>query len=278
MAEKRAKPQLGTFVEITLSPGNAAVFEKAFTRIERIQQLMSAHTAESDLAKISRGAHLDQIKVDASTAEVIRHSLKWAEMSNGAFDPVRAGVELVHAGRRPWFANTLPDRGATWRDLECGEDFVKSTRPIAIDLGGVAKGYAVDQAAEMIASSGCEGVVNAGGDIRFIGSGERTLSIRRPDVTGGFVELREIPFPAVATSGSYQYAVEGMNLDLIDSIAGGTVSTRISITVFAANCMLADAMTKVACNLTTDRAAEVMRQLNCHGFILECGGRFLEIH
>ncbi|MEO5913847.1 MAG: FAD:protein FMN transferase [Luteolibacter sp.] len=275
--ERRARPLLGTFVEIVLRGGNAAVFEAAFDRISDVQDRMSAHTAESDLAKIASEAHRGWVAVDASTAEVIRLSLNWAEASDGAFDPVRAGVELVHAKRRPWFASELPDRTATWRDLEIDGLLAKASRPLALDLGGVAKGYAVDLAAEVIATHGCSGVVNAGGDLRFIGDEKRTAFVKKPDTEGGLFELREIPFPALATTGSYAFSDDGGNLDLIDPGSDGPVPVGVSITVFGGSCILADALTKAVLNLPENRAADLLKQFDCCALILESDGRFREL-
>ncbi|MEO7099409.1 MAG: FAD:protein FMN transferase [Luteolibacter sp.] len=275
--ERRSRPLLGTFVEISLRGGNAAVFSAAFERIEHVQRCMSAHSADSDLAEIARAAHRGWVTVDSTTAEVIRLSLKWAEASEGAFDPIRSGVELVHQQRRPWFFDELPNRAATWRDLEIDGRNVRATRPLALDLGGVAKGYAVDLAAETIAVQGCSGVVNAGGDLRFIGDEERTAFVKKPDAGGGLFELREIPFPALATTGSYAFSEDGANLDLIDSANADPVSSDISITVFAGNCMLADAMTKAVLNFPADRAADLLKKYHCSALILESGGRFREL-
>jgi len=274
---RRARPLLGTYVEIGLRSGNAAVFEAAFGRIAHVQERMSAHSAESDLAKIAHAAHRGWVAVDAATAEVIRLSLQWAEASNGAFDPVRAGVELVHAGRRPWFMNELPDRAATWRDLKTDGLLVRAARPLALDLGGVAKGYAVDLAAEVIAADGGSGVVNAGGDLRFIGDEIRTAFVKKPDVQGELFELREIPYPALATTGNYIFSEDGGNLDLIDSSGRERVSSGISITVLGASCMLADALTKVVLNLPNDRAGVLLEIYDCSALILESGGRFREL-
>lgn len=275
--ERRSRPLLGTFVEIAVRGGNGEAFSAAFGRIGHVHERMSAHSAESDLAKIAREAHRGRVTVDAATAEVIRYSLEWAAASEGAFDPVRAGVELVHAGRRPWFSKGLPDRMATWRDLKIDGLHVHAARPLALDLGGVAKGYAVDLAAEIIAAHGCSGVVNAGGDLRFIGDEERTTFIRKPDAEGEFFELRGIPFPALATTGSYAFSEEGGNLDLISSSRDEAVSSAISITVFAGNCALADALTKTVLNLPETQAAALLAKFNCTALILESGGRFREL-
>ena len=274
---RRARPLLGTFVEIAHFPGNAEIFEAVFGRIAEVQRLMSAHTADSDLAAIAKGAHRGGVAVDPATAAVIGKALEWAEMSGGAFDPVRAGGELVAAGRRPWFGGERPVLGASWLDLEIDGNWVKSSGPLAIDLGGIAKGYAVDQAAEIIAGAGADGVVNAGGDMRFIGQAERRAFIRRPDVGGGLFELGEIPRPALATSASFIFAAESENLDLVGAAGGAAVRPHVSVTVFAASCMLADAMTKVVLNLPAKRAAAVLQRLECHALVLENGGGFHEL-
>lgn len=274
---RRSRPLLGTFVEIALHEENATVFEKAFARIQHVQERMSAHSKDSDLAKIARDAHRGGATVDAASAEVIRLSLEWAQASDGAFDPIRAGVELVHSQRRPWFSDALPDHHATWLDLEIDGLNIKSTRPLAIDLGGIAKGYAVDQAAEVIAAHGCSGIVNAGGDLHFIGDEERRAFLRKPDEEGGLLELREIPFPALASTGSYTFSEDGVNLDLIDSAQGKTIPSGISITVFAGKCILADAMTKAVLNLTKERATTLLRNYNCVALVLESDERFYEL-
>jgi thiamine biosynthesis lipoprotein len=271
---RRARPLLGTFVEIGLHDGDAAVFSQAFEKVEHVQRRMSAHSADSDLAEISRYAHQRWVTVDAATAEVIRLSLQWAALSDGAFDPVRAGVALIHSGRRPAFTDEAPDLAATWRDVELNGLQIRATRPLAVDLGGVAKGYAVDLAAKVIESHGGSGVVNAGGDLRFIGSEQRTVSLRKPDAEGALLELREIPFPALATTASYAFSDEGGNLDLI----GGEVSPAgISITVFAENCALADAMTKAVLNLPRDQAAQLLQSAGCCALILEADGSYHEL-
>ena len=272
--QRRARPLLGTFVEIGLRNGNPTVFSAAFTEVARIQACMSAHLMDSDLGKIAREAHQCWVSVDPATAEVIRLSLTIAELSEGAFDPIRAGCELIHEGRRPCLANRLPDPAATWRDLELENGQIRTSRPLAIDLGGIAKGYAVDRAAAIIIAHGCSGIVNAGGDLRFIGSQERTISLRKPDAAGSRMDLREIPFPALATTASYVFSEEGGNLDLVGEQAH---KIGISITVFAETCALADAMTKVVLNQPPSHATALLRQMKCTALILTADGNYQEL-
>ncbi len=272
--ERRARPLLGTFVEIGLRNGSPAVFSAAYAEIERIHQRMSAHLIDSDLGKIAQRGHHQWITVDTATAEVLRLSLMWAKLTEGAFDPIRAGCELVHAGRRPCLADQLPDLAATWRDVELEGVRIRTTRPLNIDLGGIAKGYAVDLAAEIITAHGCSGIINAGGDLRFIGNENRAISLRKPDAEGATMELQEIPYPALATTASYAFSEEGRNLDLVGS---ELPPAGISITVFAENCALADAMTKAVLNLPATKATELLRQLGCSALILTADGGYHEL-
>jgi len=271
---RRSRPLLGTFVEISVRNGGASVFAEAYETVEHVHRVMSAHLADSDLAVISREAHRGWVTVDAATAEVLRLSLRWAELSEDAFDPVRAGVELVRASRRPCFTDNLPDVGATWRDVEVDGLRVRSRVPLAIDLGGVAKGYAVDLAAAVIGKHGCQGIVNAGGDIRFIGDEERRVCVRRPDAEGQLLELSGLPRPALATTAGYAFSDEGGNRDLV---GGNSAMTGFSITVFAESCALADAMTKVVLNLPEEKAADLLGRMGCDALILSADGGVREL-
>ena len=271
---QRARPLLGTFVEIKLRNSSAAAFSQAFEKIEQIHHRMSAHSADSDLAKIACQAHRGWLTLDAATAELIRLSLEWARLSNGAFDPVRAAVKLIHAGRRPCFTRELPNPAATWRDLKLHGLKIRATRPLAIDLGGIAKGYAVDLAAVIISTHHCSGIVNAGGDLRFIGDEERTISLKRPDSQTSLLQLKEIPLAALATTASYAFSDETTNLDLVGT---NLPAAGISITVFAKNCTLADAMTKAVLNLPTPQAAKLLKLLDCSALILRANGSYLEL-
>ena len=88
------------------------------------------------------------------------------------------------------------------------------------------------------------------------------------------MELREIPYPALATTASYTFSDEGGNLDLISD---SCPNAGLSITVFAENCALADAMTKVVLNLPSERASELLSRLECSALILSADGSYREL-
>ena len=169
---RRARPLLGTFVEVSaVFPAGAdadRAVGRAFAAVEAVQRRMSFHDPASDVARLNREAARRAVAVHRDTVAVLRWSLEVAAASAGAFDITVAG-ELVRWGRLPALAGIPANPSGTWRDIELDEDdgTVRFHRPVVIDLGGIAKGYAVDRAIESLAEAGAQRCcVNAGGDLR----------------------------------------------------------------------------------------------------------------
>ena len=150
----RCKPLLGTFVEILISGdcGREVLLEYsecAYGIIQDIHDKMSFHSKESELSKINKCAFKGPVKISKELSDVLKTGAKYSELSNGLFD-MTVGYQLVQKGK-------LPDHGiacsieATWQDIEIEDDQVFFRRPLMVDLGGIAKGYAVDLGFERIA-------------------------------------------------------------------------------------------------------------------------------
>ena len=165
---RRARPLLGTLVEIGAVGANAAAgIEAAFREIETIHRLMSFHEENSDVSRINRAAPGEILRVDCRTYEVLGCAQLISRLSAGAFD-ITVGGRLVEAGFLPQPSGARAfDHDASFEDLLLLPDnFVTLTRRVWIDLGGIAKGYAVDRAGQVLKESGVtSGVVNAGGDL-----------------------------------------------------------------------------------------------------------------
>lgn len=198
---RRCRPLLGTFVEI--SADDETAISEAFAEIARIHHLMSAHEAGSDVSKINRGAHRDAVLVDPSTMEVLSRSLFWSDASDGAFDIVRAGRAAVSSGfipRHP--AQPLPE-ALDYKMLLLDHCHVRLNLPGAIDLGGIAKGYAIDRAIEVLRSLGCpRGLVNAGGDLAGFGEHPWPVSIPHSETAAALIDI-ELSNSALATSARH---------------------------------------------------------------------------
>lgn len=239
---ERARPLLGTLVSIR-AEGEAAdlpaAVDAAFVRIAEVHRLMSFHEPASDLSRINRDAARIPVHVDPRTAAVVRFALAMAKASHGAFDPTVAPA-AVAAGTLPRPAGAPdPDPAGGWRDVDVDGDSVVSARPVWLDLGGVAKGYAVDQAIACLQQAGVrQGCVDAGGDLRVFGPETLAVALRSADRDQiGVVELRDA---AVASSAGGAMAAH------FDGRTRRRLPDGRFASVVAADCMTADALTKVA--------------------------------
>lgn len=230
---RRCRPLLGTFVEITTDRGDA--IDAGFAAVERVHRLMSAHEPDSDVSRINRLAHLEPVAVDPWTARVIERALHWSKLSAGAFDVVRAGKAAIERCLLPRHRDQPEPLAAHWTSLDVEGRKVRLLEPACIDLGGIAKGFAVDQAVEAMREAGAtRGLVNAGGDLAAFGPKPWPVAVVDPVGRRPIVELA-VCDAAIATSG----LIHGSSAHL-------PPGTRWqSVTVRAARCCDADALTKI---------------------------------
>ncbi len=195
---------------------------------------MSIHDPSSDLSFFNDHAHLGPTEPHPLTAQVIRFCLELTRASGGIFDPARgADGDLGSAG----FVH----------ELRPGV-FVASAQ-VRLDFGGVAKGFAVDQAIDaLIACGACSGTVNAGGDIRSFGSGEQSVLLRLPEPVAGYLSGLSLNDEALAVSVPKTKFSEpgGERSRIVDGRTGAVPAGDMLIAVAAPTCMVADAMTKLA--------------------------------
>jgi thiamine biosynthesis lipoprotein len=250
----RARPLLGTIVSIRLDglPRAQAseAIERGFAEVELVQRLMSFHEDASDVSRLNREAVLRPVRVHPHTYEVVRCAQVVAAGSGGVFDISVAG-RLVEWGILPAPpAAQPPDAGASWRDIELGPDgTLRFHRPLWIDLGGIAKGFAVDRAIAAMAAAGPpQCVVNAGGDMRVAGAArERVLldAERGPDAD---VPVLEIENASLASSSGVRHRRrrgERAAGPHVHGRTGAAIGRCSFVSVLAPTCMVADALTKV---------------------------------
>ena len=250
----RCQAMLGTFVEIqTLDPACSSVqasaaITSAFEAIQQVETLMSAHSATSDLSRINAQAHQQIITVHPWVWEVIALSKELHLQSEGLFN-VGIGHVLAKKGLRPAFANhSLPIGDIT--DVVLLDTFqIRSRKPVHIDLGGIAKGFAVDRAVDALLAKGIrEGIVNAGGDLRVFGAKEHAIKVRAPNDPSRLVNMGSLTDGALATSANYFTTIdkEGHPIGhVVHSLTQSLDLSTASFSVVAPLCVLADALTKV---------------------------------
>lgn len=252
---KRCRPLLGTFVEITLTDARHAehvlhdLAEIAFGRIARVQSLMSFHDPASELSRLNACGHLHPLSVNEWTREVINEAVRIGRASEGVFD-IAVAPTLVQWGFLPGHPAQGADNAGTYRDIVLHRDGrVSFRRPLLLDLGGIAKGYAVDKAAELLAAQDVQqAVINAGGDLRFIGQRPASLPIRDPAAPHSLHLFAQVTAPAVATSAAY-FSNRRLHWRKTSHIlhpkTRKPMCSNVSVSVFAPTCVQADALTKV---------------------------------
>lgn len=251
---KRSRPLLGTFVEIEIAdvtqPERVLVdlAEMALGRIARVQALMNFSDPASELSRLNACGHLHSLSINAWTREVIAEAVRLGKVSEGVFDIVRAPL-MEGWGTGPQVFVKPRDGGVvTYRDIVLHQDGrVSFKRPLHLDVNGLARGFAIDKAAEILSEAGIvSAVIRAGGDLRFIGKRPKVLPLKDP--TNGKDLVAKLTAPAVATRAAF-FANHCYHWRKVNHIAhpetGKPMRSNVSVTVFARNCVQAEALTKV---------------------------------
>lgn len=239
---RRARPWLGTIVDIRIEHADGAraerAIEAAFAEIATVHRLMSFHADDSDLARLRRARVGERVRVNARTHEVLACGLRVAALSQGAFDPTVAAAQVAHGALPRPVAACVPAPDATWRDIELLEgERVHLRRPLWLDLGGIAKGYAVDRAIQVLCAHGAtRACVNAGGDLRVCGAGAERIELRSAD--DKTVPALQLSDGALATSST-------TGLQHLHGASREPLAAGATVSVAASSCVVADALTKV---------------------------------
>lgn len=274
---QRARPLLGTFVEIRATAPNAPRAElalrAAFAAVARVHSLMSYHDPLSDVSRLNRTGAFCPVQVDSWTHLVLRSAIELHTASQGLFD-IATAPALIRNGWLP------PDHTPLSTSLGCTTDIelltghrVRFRRPLRIDLGGIAKGFAVDRAVAALRRHGATaGIVNAGGDLRTFGPIHEPIHVRCLESPGNFLHLTDLKNFAVATSAPY-FATRRIGRRLcapiIDPRDGRPSSRLLSVSVQARTCLLADALCKVVWLVGADAATPVLRRYRAKALVLQ---------
>lgn len=249
---ERAQPWLGTLVSIRVEglPASRAhcAINAAFAEVATVHRLMSFYQHDSDVSRLNRHAAHEFVAVHPYTLEVLQWALRFSSCSNGCFDISVAG-ELVNWQFLPRPSHRTCVLRGSWRDIELRSDgYVRFRSPLWIDLGGIAKGYAVDRASEILRSLGSRrSVVNAGGDIRVNGGQAERIALDMSSPTNT-LPVMELSDGSVASSTGrrqrrrYHGRLLGPH---VHGLLRSPAPTERFVSVVAKRCVVADALTKV---------------------------------
>lgn len=248
---------------------------RAVEWFHRIERVCSRFDPASEVMRLTERIG-ERVAVSDILFETTRFALAVAAETNGAFDPT-VGYHMERRGyNREYRTGAIIDShfgdqdDATFRDVVVDESTRTITllRPIVLDLGAVAKGFAVDMAARELRDAGHEHfAIDAGGDLYLGGlndDGERwTVGIRNPHDDEQPIETVVVSNAAVCTSGNY---VRGAHI--LDATAGAAADLLVSATVIAPLAMVADALATAAFVLGPSRGLSLVERHGAQGLLV----------
>jgi FAD:protein FMN transferase len=259
---KREESIMGTAIGVELwaderRAGQAAC-AAVMDEMRRIDRTMSPHKAESELSRINREAGRRSVPLSEEMFDLLAMAQRFAADSDGAFDITYAAVGALYDYRRG--VKPAPEALAAaranvgWRGLELDarDRSVRFAKPgMRIDLGGFAKGHAVDNATAILRRRGIEhAIVSAGGDSRVIGDRRGrpwTVAIRDPRRAGEAVAVLPLEDVSISTSGDYErfFERDGERCHhIVDPATGVSPRAVQSVTVLAPDGLTSEALSK----------------------------------
>ncbi len=258
----RSEAIMGTRCTVELWSEDRAKGEAAITSVfddmRRIDRLMSTWKEDTEISKVNREASQHPVKISQELFDLLRESVKYSELTHGAFDITYASVGYLYDFKK----GVHPDQkaieaalpGIDWRQmvLDSNTTTVHFRKPgMRIDLGGIAKGHSVDRGIEILRKAGItRAMVNSGGDTRILGDrfGKPwVVGVRDPDHEGKVFLRLPLADTAFSTSGDYEryFDEDGKRFHhIIDPRTGDSARKCRSVTVISGTATRTDALTK----------------------------------
>jgi len=283
---------MGTRVGVELwhdqaGPARAAM-DAVLAEFRRLDQALSPFIEESELARVNREAASHPVAVSAELFGLLEQSRHFSELTHGAFDITFASVGYLYdyrQGRRPTdaqIAARLPNIDYRQVELDPHTRQVHFGRPgVRIDLGGIAKGYAVDRAIALLQERGIKhALVSAGGDSRIIGDHEGRpwhIGIRAPRDPQGMVAVLPLTDTAISTSGDYEryFEADGVRYHhILNPRTGRSAREERSVTILGPNATETDALSTSVFVLGTQAGLALVERLpEIEAVIIDSQGR-----
>ena len=262
--------------------------DKVLDEMERVNQLMSPYIEDSQLSKINKFAHESPVEVDKDLFKVIERSLEISRLTDGAFDITYASVghlfnyrkEIKPSDDEIEQAKEFIDyKNVVLNKTNLTVEFLK--QGVKIDLGGIAKGFAVDQSIQHLKNIGIKhALVSAGGDTRLLGDrrGRAWLvGIRDPANTEEIIVMLPLQDEALSTSGDYErfFVEDGEKYHhIIHPSTGKSASEVRSASILANDSTTTDALSTSVFVMGAQKGLELLNFLEgIEGVIVDQQGK-----
>jgi FAD:protein FMN transferase len=270
---------MGTMIDIVVyhpsKAEGARAAERAMQEIERLDRVLSHFKDDSDLSRLNRDGARGFVTVDPSLYDIVEQSIDWSRRTGGTFDVtiaplLRTWKQAYADGRRPSDEEVAATKRCVGSDkiaLEARNRVHFRSTCLAIDLGGIGKGYAVDRALALLKADGVtSAMINAGGSsIGAIGAppnqpgwavriaanvaGSDTLLLRDMSMSTS----QQQPLPFASSAGSFG--------EILDPRSGAPAEGRTAIAVITPSGTAAEALTKALLMMPADDAKVLLAGL-----------------
>jgi thiamine biosynthesis lipoprotein len=265
-----------------------AAVNAAFDEVSRLERLMSNFMPDTELSRINQQAGVAPVKVSRELFGVIKRSMFFSDLSDGAFD-----ISFASVGRLWNFRNGVvpaPDAieallpFVNYRKIQLDEErftvFLPSPQ-MEIGLGGIGKGYAMDRAMVVLAKHGIHNaMVMAGGDTVIRGRNGNDLwrvGLRDPDKADGILAVLPLEDQAISTSGDYErfFIKDGVRYHhILDTKTGYPAMLCRSVTILAHDATTSDGLTKPVFILGPERGLALIEQMeDVEAIIIDRNGK-----
>lgn len=283
---------MGTAVQVTLWSDTRARADAAIAAVmaemHRIDHAMSPHKPDSELSRINREAAAGPVALSPEMRDLLVRAVAFSQQSGGAFDITYASAGHLYDYReriRPGEAQLDEARQAIGHQhlvLDRAAGTLRFTHPgTRIDLGGFAKGHAVDRSTEILQRHGiAHAVVSAGGDSRVLGDRRGrpwNIAVRDPRKPGEVVAVLPLEDVAISTSGDYErfFEQDGERFHhVIDPRTGKSAAGVRSVTILANDGLSAEAWSKSVFVMGVQRGLALVESLqDVDAVVVDAEGR-----
>ena len=280
---RKTKLYMDTVVDIKVVTRNSKEeteekMNRAFQAFQKVEQACSRFTAASELMQAIQNVGTP-VKISPFLFEPLQFALEMAKLTDGLFDPTVGKVMELHGFNRHYLmGDTIESPSAedvTYRCIELNQQThtLLLKKPLVIDLGAVAKGFAIDLAANEL--KGFDGfVINAGGDLFAGGVDEKgnpwKIGIQHPYQKDKIMETIEISDEAICTSGSYERRnptlPEGHHI--VNPKTKCSPNELISSSVIAPFAMMADAFSTISFLVGIKKGKSLLEKIDVKGLLI----------
>jgi len=271
-------------IEVVDHTGSAQqAIDAAYTELERIDRLMSEWKPESPISQVNAGAGKTAVTVPAELRELLERSVSYSRATEGTFDVTWRGMGKIWRFDDKFRVPTQQEvetarRRIDFHKIEIKGDRISLPAGMNIGLGGIAKGYAIDRAMQVLLQKGFpDALVDGGGDVLVHGAHQWRIGIQHPrKERGELMGSVGLHDAALVTSGDYERFrfVNGVRYHhIIDPRTGWPATASMSVTVLAPSAELGVVLAKGIFILGAEKGLQLAKAWHVEALLIDSQGQ-----